>query len=81
MINVPTVDKYCENIEDNFNIFALDFVTSIIFDGKIKDGSEKFVVRFKDTLIKKWFNAETFNATGNNGGFKIHPIEIEKSYD
>ena len=31
--------------------------------------------------IKKWFNAETFNATGNNGGFKIHPIEIEKSYD
>lgn len=80
MINVPTVDKYCENIEDNFNIFALDFVTSIIFDGKIKDGSEKFVVRFKDTLIKKWFNAEIFNATGNNGGFKIHPIEIEKSY-
>ena len=53
MINVPTVDKYCENIKDNFNIFALDFVTSIIFDGKIKDGSEKFVVRFKDTLKEK----------------------------
>lgn len=31
--------------------------------------------------IKKWFNVETFNATGSNGGFRIRPIEIEKSYD
>lgn len=31
--------------------------------------------------IKKWFNVDTFNANGSNGGFKINKIEIDKGYD